>query len=114
MGDPAGDRLVDAAGKQIGNRKDGAQRQHRQDQRHLPSCEIHHVVGPPAVAVAGDVHGGGVEGLQQAEGEVADRVLAQLAGQTTCIFVDLHAEATGDKAVLGRYLDGKVSAALSE
>lgn len=42
----------------------------------------------------------------------ADRVLAQLAGQTQCILVDLHAEATGDKAVLGRYLDGKVSATL--
>src|SRR5205085_2428394 len=42
----------------------------------------------------------------------ADRVLAQLAGQTSCILIDLHAEATGDKAVLGRYLDGKVSAAL--
>jgi hypothetical protein len=42
----------------------------------------------------------------------ADRLLGQLAGQTSCIVVDLHAEATGDKASLGRYLDGKVSAVL--
>lgn len=41
-----------------------------------------------------------------------DRVLAEIPGQAKCILVDLHAEATGDKAMLGRYLDGKVSAVL--
>jgi hypothetical protein len=44
--------------------------------------------------------------------KAADRVLQQLQGQTRCIIVDLHAEATGDKAVLARYLDGKVSAVI--
>jgi metallophosphoesterase (TIGR00282 family) len=42
----------------------------------------------------------------------ADRVLGHLNGQTHCILVDLHAEATGDKALLGRYLDGRISAAV--
>jgi metallophosphoesterase (TIGR00282 family) len=42
--------------------------------------------------------------------KAADRVLKSLEGQAACIAVDVHAEATGDKAVLGRYLDGKVSA----
>lgn len=44
--------------------------------------------------------------------KAADRVLEQLKGRTVVNIVDLHAEATGDKAVLGRYLDGKVSAVL--
>lgn len=42
----------------------------------------------------------------------ADRVLQQLSAQTRCILLDMHAEATADKALLGRYLDGKVSAVL--
>jgi hypothetical protein len=42
----------------------------------------------------------------------ADRVLKQLEGQAKCILVDAHAEATGDKALLGRYLDGRVTAVL--
>ena len=41
-----------------------------------------------------------------------DRVLAEIDGRAKCILVDVHAEATGDKAMLGRYLDGKVSAVL--
>jgi metallophosphoesterase (TIGR00282 family) len=44
--------------------------------------------------------------------KAADRVLNHFAGKTRCIVVDVHAEATGDKAALGRYLDGKVSAVL--
>ncbi len=42
----------------------------------------------------------------------ADRVLAALAGQTHCIVVDAHAEATADKYLLGHYLKGRVSAVL--
>jgi metallophosphoesterase (TIGR00282 family) len=44
--------------------------------------------------------------------KAADRVLDQLRGLAGVVIVDLHAEATGDKAVIGRYLDGKVSAVL--
>jgi metallophosphoesterase (TIGR00282 family) len=42
----------------------------------------------------------------------ADRVLAQLNGQARCLILDMHAEATAEKALIGRYLDGKVSAVL--
>ncbi|QDS89950.1 hypothetical protein EC9_41520 [Rosistilla ulvae] len=42
----------------------------------------------------------------------ADRVLAEIPGDVKVRFVDLHAEATSDKQLLGRYLDGRVSAAL--
>jgi metallophosphoesterase (TIGR00282 family) len=42
----------------------------------------------------------------------ADRVLASLAGQTRCIVVDVHAEATADKYLLGHHLKGRVSAVL--
>jgi metallophosphoesterase (TIGR00282 family) len=42
----------------------------------------------------------------------ADRVLAALAGRTRCIVVDVHAEATADKYLLGHYLKGRVSAVL--
>jgi metallophosphoesterase (TIGR00282 family) len=42
----------------------------------------------------------------------ADRVLAALAGQTRCIVVDAHAEATADKYLLGHHLKGRVSAVL--
>lgn len=42
----------------------------------------------------------------------ADRVLAEIKGQTNVIIVDLHAEATADKVALGRWLDGRVSAVL--
>lgn len=42
----------------------------------------------------------------------ADRVLAKLADQTRCIVVDVHAEATADKYLLGHYLKGRVSAVL--
>lgn len=40
----------------------------------------------------------------------ADRILAALVGRADCIVVDVHAEATGDKILLGRYLDGRVAA----
>ena len=42
----------------------------------------------------------------------ADRVLAKLEMTAKVILVDVHAEATSDKQLLGRYLDGRVSAVL--
>src|SRR5437588_846464 len=42
----------------------------------------------------------------------ADRVLARLGASARVIVVDVHAEATSDKQLLGRYLDGRVSAVL--
>jgi metallophosphoesterase (TIGR00282 family) len=42
----------------------------------------------------------------------ADRVLAALADRTKIIVVDVHAEATADKYLLGHYLKGRVSAVL--
>jgi metallophosphoesterase (TIGR00282 family) len=42
----------------------------------------------------------------------ADRVLAQLPSDIKVILVDFHAEATSDKQLMGRYLDGRVSAVL--
>ncbi|HVX13253.1 MAG TPA: TIGR00282 family metallophosphoesterase [Pirellulales bacterium] len=41
-----------------------------------------------------------------------DRVLAQLPPEVKVILIDFHAEATSDKQLLGRYLDGRVSAVL--
>lgn len=41
----------------------------------------------------------------------ADRVLGQLTG-VSCVIVDIHAEATGDKYLVGNYLDGRVAAVL--
>jgi metallophosphoesterase (TIGR00282 family) len=42
----------------------------------------------------------------------ADRVLTELAGRAPVIVVDIHAEATADKYLLGHHLKGRVSAAL--
>ena len=42
----------------------------------------------------------------------ADRVLDRLGPIARVIIVDIHAEATSDKQLLGRYLDGRVSAVL--
>jgi len=42
----------------------------------------------------------------------ADRVLERLNPLTKVVVVDIHAEATSDKQLLGRYLDGRVSAVL--
>jgi metallophosphoesterase (TIGR00282 family) len=42
----------------------------------------------------------------------ADRVLAALEGKVSVIIVDVHAEATADKYLLGHYLKGRVSAVL--
>jgi metallophosphoesterase (TIGR00282 family) len=42
----------------------------------------------------------------------ADRVLERLAMFTPVVLVDVHAEATSEKQLLGRYLDGRVSAVL--
>ncbi len=42
----------------------------------------------------------------------ADRVLEQISARVKVILVDIHAEATSDKQLLGRYLAGRVSAVL--
>jgi metallophosphoesterase (TIGR00282 family) len=42
----------------------------------------------------------------------ADRVLSRISRDARVIVVDVHAEATSDKQLLGRYLDGRVSAVL--
>jgi metallophosphoesterase (TIGR00282 family) len=42
----------------------------------------------------------------------ADRVLAALSADIKVILVDFHGEATSDKQLMGRYLDGRVSAVL--
>jgi 2',3'-cyclic-nucleotide 2'-phosphodiesterase len=44
--------------------------------------------------------------------KAADRVLAALPTETRVILLDFHAEATSDKQLMGRYLDGRVSAVL--
>jgi hypothetical protein len=42
----------------------------------------------------------------------ADRVLAELPAEVKVRFCDFHAEATSDKQLMGRYLDGRVSACI--
>lgn len=42
----------------------------------------------------------------------ADQVLAEMPADVKVRVVDLHAEATSDKQLVGRYLDGRVSAVL--
>ncbi|APW59786.1 TIGR00282 family metallophosphoesterase [Paludisphaera borealis] len=42
----------------------------------------------------------------------ADRMLERIGVSTRVVLVDVHAEATSDKMLLGRYLDGRVSAVL--
>ncbi len=42
----------------------------------------------------------------------ADRLLAQIGTTARVVVVDHHAEATSDKQLLGRYLDGRASAVL--
>jgi 2',3'-cyclic-nucleotide 2'-phosphodiesterase len=44
--------------------------------------------------------------------KAVDAELKQLDGKCRCVIVDIHAEATGEKALMGRYLDGRVSAVL--
>lgn len=44
--------------------------------------------------------------------QAVDKALEEIGDQTRHIVVDVHAEATSDKQVLGRYLDGKVTAVL--
>lgn len=41
-----------------------------------------------------------------------DRVLADMPQEVKVRFLDIHAEATSDKQLLGRYVDGRVSAAI--
>jgi hypothetical protein len=42
----------------------------------------------------------------------ADRLIERIGGDARVIIVDVHAEATSEKQLLGRYLDGRVSAVL--
>ena len=42
----------------------------------------------------------------------SDRILDRIGGDARVVIVDVHAEATSEKQLLGRYLDGRVSAAL--
>lgn len=42
----------------------------------------------------------------------ADRILERIDSSFRVVLVDIHAEATSDKQLLGRYLDGRVSAVL--
>ena len=42
----------------------------------------------------------------------ADRILADFPDDTDAILLDFHAEATSDKQLMGRYLDGRVAAVL--
>jgi metallophosphoesterase (TIGR00282 family) len=44
--------------------------------------------------------------------QAADRVIQQLTGQVRCVVVDMHAEATADKYLMGHHLKGRVSAVL--
>ena len=41
-----------------------------------------------------------------------DRILGEIGEQADWILVDFHAEATGDKQLIGRFLDGRVTAVL--
>ncbi|HYO23517.1 MAG TPA: TIGR00282 family metallophosphoesterase [Lacipirellulaceae bacterium] len=43
---------------------------------------------------------------------VADRLLASIGAEVAIRFLDFHAEATGEAQMMGRYLDGRVSAVL--
>jgi 2',3'-cyclic-nucleotide 2'-phosphodiesterase len=42
----------------------------------------------------------------------SDRILDRIGRDTNLVIVDIHAEATSEKQLLARYLDGRVSAAL--
>lgn len=44
--------------------------------------------------------------------QAADRVLTRLPSDVKFILLDFHAEATSDKQMMGRYLDGRVTAVL--
>jgi 2',3'-cyclic-nucleotide 2'-phosphodiesterase len=44
--------------------------------------------------------------------QAMDKLLASLEAKPPVIIVDFHAEATSEKAAMGRYLDGRVSAVL--
>ena len=44
--------------------------------------------------------------------QAAERILQALAGRVRCIIVDMHAEATADKYLMGHFLKGRVSAVL--
>src|SRR5436190_542671 len=71
------------------------------------------IVGPPGLAVA-VVSLLGRTFMKPADCPFAavDRVLASLNGAAKLVIVDAHAEATADKYLLARHLDGRVTAVL--
>jgi 2',3'-cyclic-nucleotide 2'-phosphodiesterase len=44
--------------------------------------------------------------------EAVDRVLASLPAEIRCVFVDMHAEATGEKYLMAHHLKGRVAAVI--
>ncbi len=44
--------------------------------------------------------------------QAADRILTSLPGDVSVVLMDFHAEATSDKQLMGRYLDGRLTAVL--
>ena len=44
--------------------------------------------------------------------EAVDQALSEIGDQADVILVDIHAEATGDKQLIGRHLDGRVTAVI--
>jgi metallophosphoesterase (TIGR00282 family) len=44
--------------------------------------------------------------------QAVDRVLTELPPEVRCVVVDMHAEATGEKHLMGRHLQGRASAVL--
>ncbi|MBA62399.1 MAG: TIGR00282 family metallophosphoesterase [Planctomycetaceae bacterium] len=44
--------------------------------------------------------------------KAADKILSQIPSTVRVILIDFHAEATSDKQLMGRYLDGRVTAVL--
>ena len=49
-------------------------------------------------------------GLYDCPYRTMDGILVKMAGSSGIILVDFHAEATSEKIIMGRYLDGRVSA----
>jgi metallophosphoesterase (TIGR00282 family) len=97
----------------------------------LPLLDDPRVIRPANYPIAVPGHGSGVfstksgipVGVIQLMGRVympqtdcpfqkADAILKEMAPQAKMIFVDMHAEITSEKAAMGWYLDGRVSAVI--
>jgi 2',3'-cyclic-nucleotide 2'-phosphodiesterase len=76
--------------------------------RSTPANKSHAVVDIAVVSLMGRVYMRPVDCPFAA----ADRVLSQIPADVKVSIVDVHAEATSDKQLLGYYLDGRVSAVL--